>query len=267
MNLQLKQKRAVVTGSSSGIGEAIATALGAEGAHVLLHGRREAALEQVAEAIPDRGGHAAWVSADLTTDHGAQTVIDVATAELGGVDILINNAGTYDFHTSWASLTPNDWNERFNENTLSAVRLIKLTLPHMKEAGWGRIINVSSTAVQMPPSELPDYSASKAALANLTLSLARDCARTGVTANSISPGIVLTSGMWSYLHQLARQNQWQSDDAAIADMALKEVFDDPPGGWGHPADIAYVALFLASPHAHWINGSDLRVDGGEAATG
>jgi NAD(P)-dependent dehydrogenase (short-subunit alcohol dehydrogenase family) len=263
MNLRLDDKRAVVTGASGGIGEALARALAREGAHVLVHGRRQPEAERVAGAIRAAGARAGWATGDLGTEGGAQNILDAAAEQLGGIDILVNNAGTYDFETSWETLTPVDWKCRFNENVVSAVRLIRVVLPAMKKAGWGRVINISSTAVAMPPATLPEYSASKAALANLTLSLARDCARTGVTANSISPGIVLTPGIWRYLRALAEQRGWAGDDEVIAQRALEEVFDDPPGGWGDPADVARVGAFLASPLAGWINGSDVRVDGGE----
>jgi 3-oxoacyl-[acyl-carrier protein] reductase len=264
MNLQLEGKRAVVTGSSGGIGEAIARALAAEGARVLVHGRRVPELDRVVAAIRHDGGDAAASAAELSSDQGAESLMESAVARFGGVDILVNNAGTYDFECTWENLSPREWLDRYNENVISAVRLIRLVLPPMKAARWGRLINISSTAALMPPADLPDYSASKAALANLTVSAARDCARTGVTANTISPGIVLTAGMRTYLDKVAAERDWDGNEDAVAELALRELFNDPPGGWGRPSDIAYAVVLLASPHAAWITGADLRVDGGEA---
>lgn len=263
MQLALNGRNAVVTGSTTGIGEAIALELASEGARVLIHGRDEARARGVAEAIGKAGGFAAWHTADLTDDESATRLIDVATTQLGPISILVNNAGRYDLETRWSGLSVADWRARLDLNFLSAVRLIHGVLEPMREQGWGRIVNIGSTDAHEPTQALPDYAASKAALSNITISLARECIGTGITANTVTPGYVLTETTLTYLRGVARAREWDdTDDQAIAHRALTELFGAPPGGWGSGSDVAYAVTMLCSPRADWINGADLRVDGG-----
>jgi 3-oxoacyl-[acyl-carrier protein] reductase len=140
--------------------------------------------------------------------------------------------------------------------------LIRLVVPTLKNQGWGRVVNVSSTDAKAPSASLPEYAASKAALANLTLSLADECRGTGVTVNTVTPGVIATDTVLEYVRMEARQRGWMGGDDALMARAVHALFGNPPGAWGTPADVAYVTTVLCSPLANWINGVDYRVDGG-----
>ncbi len=136
MDLQLRGKRALVTGSTGGIGAGIATALAREGAAVIVHGRHREGAERVAQGIAREGGAPVVAVGDLTTDEGTRQVADAALSRLGGVDILVNNAGTYENRT-WMETTAGSWADLYNANVLSVVRLVHLLAPPMRGAGWG----------------------------------------------------------------------------------------------------------------------------------
>jgi 3-oxoacyl-[acyl-carrier protein] reductase len=143
MNLQLESKRALVTGSSKGIGEAIAKSLASEGAAVVVHGRDETKTHRVAEEIIQSGGRAAIAIGDLASDVEAKRVADAALAALGGIDILVNNAGVFRVR-GWWDTAPEQWIEIYNQNVAGSVRLIQALAPPMRERRWGRIIQISS---------------------------------------------------------------------------------------------------------------------------
>ena len=140
MELKLQNKRALVTGSSSGIGRAIALTLAAEGAKVIIHGRNEQRARQTMEEIIKNGTQAAVATGDLSEDESAQKVIEEALEAFGGVDILVNNAGGGGSF-SWFDATPTEWADIYQQNVISTVRMIRAFAPLMKESGWGRIIN------------------------------------------------------------------------------------------------------------------------------
>ena len=149
MDLQLGGKRALVTGSSSGIGEAIAKSLAAEGAAVVVHGRRQAEANRVASEIAAAGGKAVVAMGDLSSDAGADAVAKVVNDALGGADILVNNAGAYP-QTPWLESTAADWTGVYNQNVGSMVRMITRLVPGMKQRGWGRVISLASVVATMP---------------------------------------------------------------------------------------------------------------------
>ncbi len=173
MDLRLQGKRALVTGSSIGLGEAIARALAAEGAAVAIHGRQPERTCAVAADIEAHGGKVAVVLGDLTVEGEAQNIADSAIEQLGGIDILVNNAGGTGEKLVWEDTPIRAWTESYERNVLAAVRLISRLLLPMRQSGWGRIVNVSSVAGVMPQPTGPDYSASKAAINNLNLSLTK----------------------------------------------------------------------------------------------
>src|SRR6266404_8523299 len=143
MDLALRGKRALVTGSTGGIGEGIAKTLAREGAAVVVQGRNEAAAQRVQSEIEAAGGKAIVAIGDLATDDGAKRVVDKAQAVFGAIDILVNNAGAYEVR-GWTDSTPQQWLDAFNENALSMVRMIQLLVPQMRQLGWGRIVQLSS---------------------------------------------------------------------------------------------------------------------------
>jgi 3-oxoacyl-[acyl-carrier protein] reductase len=266
MDLQLRGKRAVVTGSSSGIGEAIAKSLAAEGVAVVVHGRREDQANRVADEIAANGGQAVVAIGDLSSDAGADAVAKVANDALGGIDILVNNAGAFP-HSPWLEATAADWVDLYNVNVGSMVRMITRLAPGMKERGWGRVIAVASGVATMPFPDAGAYSATKGANINLAVGLAKALAGTGITSNAVSPGMVVTPGVEEMLRKLAPQFNLPPDDlAALERFAVENRVPNPSGRLGRPEDIAAAVTFLASPLAGYINGANLRVDGGTVPT-
>jgi len=264
MDLDLNGKRALVTGSSSGIGAATAKALAAEGAAVVVHGRNEQRAGQVADEIRQAGGRAAVAIGDLATDSGASAVASVAASELGGIDILVNNAGLPEF-TTWTDTTTAQWEGIYNNNVVSMVRMIRIVLPGMRDQRWGRIIQIGSVVGWQPFAAKPHYCAARAAVLNITVSLAREVAETGITVNTVSPGIILTPPAQRYFLAMAEERGWEKDWKVIEKNILKERLYNPSGRLGQPDDVAQLITFLASPLAGFINGSNYRIDGG--ATG
>jgi 3-oxoacyl-[acyl-carrier protein] reductase len=266
MDLQLRGKRAVVTGSSSGIGEAIAKSLAAEGVAVLVHGRREAQANRVADEIAAAGGQVVVAIGDLSSDAGADAVAKVAKDALGGADILVNNAGAFP-HSPWLDSTAADWVNLYNQNVGSMVRLITRLVPGMKDRGWGRVISLASVVASMPFPEGAAYAATKSANANLAVSLAKALTGTGITSNAVSPGMIVTPGVEDMLREMAPKFGLPPDDlAALEEFAVKNMVRCPCERLGRPEDIAAAVTFLASPLAGYINGANLRVDGGTIPT-
>jgi NAD(P)-dependent dehydrogenase (short-subunit alcohol dehydrogenase family) len=266
MDLQLKGKRAVVTGSSSGIGEAIAKSLAAEGVSVVIHGRRQAEAQRVAGEIKTKGGKAMVALGDLSTDAGADAVAKTVNEALDGVDILVNNAGAFP-EKPWLESTATEWNDLYNQNVGSMVRLITRLVPGMKKRGWGRVISLASAVATMPFPGMANYCATKAANLNLAVSLAKDLAGTGVTSNAINPGMIVTPGVEDMLKAMAPKYGLSPDDfAALEQFAVKNMVPNPTGRLGRVEDIATAVTFLASPLAGYINGTNLRIDGGTVPT-
>ena len=265
MDLQLTGKRAFITGSSIGIGEEIARTLALEGATVVVHGRDRERAELVAADIVSSGGVAIVVTGDLTDDGQVEKLCAVLGDQLAGVDILVNNAGGSGEKHKWEETAVEAWADAYDRNVLAAVRLTNRLLPTMRAAGWGRIVNISSMAGTMPPAGGPDYSACKAAMNNLTLSLAKSVAADGITVNAVSPGTVLTPKLESAFRDLASKNGWADRKAKWIEVeraVLPHVAPVPIGRVGTSSDIANAVAFLCSPLAGYITGMDLRVDGG-----
>jgi 3-oxoacyl-[acyl-carrier protein] reductase len=261
----LAGKRALVTGSSAGLGAGIAERLAADGAEVCLHGRDRDRLEAARVAVARAGGRIHAVTGSLSDDAGALAVAEQARAAMGGIDILVNNAGgesAGNGQAEWLDATPDEWMATYNSNVGSMVRLIRACVPAMKAAGWGRVINLSSVSVDTPLTVIPDYQASKTAIRSLTRSLALALANSGVTANSVSPGLTLSNGPEAWIRRIADDNGWGEDWETIKTRAEKELTTNFVGRIGMPADIAHAVAFLADPRADFVNAIDVCVDGG-----
>ncbi|TDB89910.1 SDR family oxidoreductase [Actinomadura sp. KC216] len=259
MDLELGGRKALVTASSGGIGAAVAVRLAAEGCAVLVHGRDADRAEAAAGRVRSAGGTAEVVLGDLTDDAAADDVAGRAAA--WGVDVLVNNAGPVAEH-DWDDAGPGAWLAAWNGNVMSAVRVIRAVLPGMRERGWGRVVNLGSRAATTPLPNLVEYSAAKAAVVNLTTSLARHLAGTGITANTVSPGVIVTEGMRRMFEDgAARRGRPRTWDELEPEVTA-EYAPNPTGRLGTADDIAATVAFLASPLAGYINGIDLRVDGG-----
>lgn len=266
MNFELEGKRALVTGSSSGIGAGIATALAAEGVSVVVHGRNAERASEVAGEIRVKGGQSVSAIGDLSTEDGAIEVANAATAAFGGIDILVNNAGgaSETGVQSWFKLPVSEWGVTYQRNVLSAGYLIHALVPAMKENGWGRIIQIASAAGIIPTSGQPDYGPSKAAMINMSMGLSKALAGSGVTVNTVMPGMVMTDGLKDFLRTFAERRGWGNDLDKAADYVLKGT-GQTVHRIGRVSDIAYAVTVLASPNAEFFNGMNLHIDGG--ATG
>ncbi len=258
MDLQLKGKRALVTGSTAGIGFAIAQALAAEGAAVTLNGRTQsrvdAAVAELRKAVP--GGQATGVAADLGTGEGCAAL----TKALPEVEILINNVGIFE-PKAFDDIPDADWIRFFEVNVLSGVRLSRHYLQGMRKANWGRILFVSSESAVQIPSEMIHYGMTKTSQLAVSRGLAETTVGTGITVNSLLPGPTRSEGVGTFVAQLA--------EARGVDFATmeREFFKT-----GRPSsllqrfaaveEIASMAVFLSSPLASATNGASVRVDGG-----
>jgi NAD(P)-dependent dehydrogenase (short-subunit alcohol dehydrogenase family) len=267
MARELEGKRALVTGSSSGIGEAIAERLAREGARLVVHGRNVERAERVAAKIRAIGAEAHVAIGDLMRDDQAMAVADTADAALGGIDILVNNAGGQSSGGGQATFfesKPEEWLATYNGNVVGAIRLIQRFAPGMKAAGWGRIIQISSLVSHRPNLVIPDYAAAKAGLNNMTVGLSLALAGTGVTVNSISPGVILTAGVEAWFRKLSEQFGWGTDWAEIEKRAIAALAPNHVGRAGRPEDVAHAVMYLASPQGGFVTGTDMLVSGGPA---
>jgi 3-oxoacyl-[acyl-carrier protein] reductase len=265
MDLKLLGKAALVTGSSKGIGEAIVKALARDGAHVIVHGRNRSEVERVVSDVEVEGGQAHSVIGDVTNDDEVAALVADVIEVVGTVDILVNNAGGSGPKETWADTNVSSWLSSFDRNVLAAVRVSTLLLPQMRQARWGRIINISSLAATMPPPFGPDYAASKAAMNAMTTSMAKAVAADGVTVNAISPGTIHSAALDSRFREVGAERGLVDKDAPWeeVDRAVLPLFAQVPlGRVGRLHEIADVVAFFASPSASYVTGVNLRVDGG-----
>ena len=257
MKLELDGKRAFVSGSTQGIGYAIAKSLLEEGAAVVINGRSvdklSAAISSLESAVPD-----AAVSG-LVADFGDSDQVEKLLTELGEVDILVNNVGIFDL-TPFAEITDEDWREYLEVNLMSGVRLARRLIGGMLAKDWGRILFISSESGVNVPVEMIHYGTTKAAMLALGNGLAKLTRGTGVTVNTILGGPTYSDGVAEAIDQLARSQ------AVPVDQLKAAIIGGTPTSllqrFIEPAEIANLAVFLASPLSAAMNGSALRADGG-----
>jgi 3-oxoacyl-[acyl-carrier protein] reductase len=264
MDLGLSGRTCAVTGASRGIGAETAHQLCAEGANVLLVARGEERLREVQEeavgAGAKAGGRAAVLALDVTIADAGERILATATEYFGGLDVLVNNAGA----ASWRDLDDvpdEDWRAQYELNVMAPLRAMRAAAPAMAERGWGRIVNVCSTAAKRPSSAMPEYSVAKAAELSLSRLFADRYAKSGVLVNAICPGPA-ESEMWMDPGGLLDQSQALSG-AASRDEALAEAGAKRPiGRLADPAEIASAIVFLCSDRASYVSGAAWSVDGG-----
>lgn len=258
MDLKLENKRALVSGSTVGIGFAIAESLAREGASVIITGRSKKRVDEAVKKLRDSKvkGEVSGVAADLSTRGGA----DEVTRQLPSIDILINNLGMYE-PKPFEQITDEEWLKIFEVNVLSGIRLSRFYLPQMKERNWGRIIFISSESGINIPVEMIHYGMTKTAQLAIARGLAETTVGTGVTVNSVLPGPTRSEGVEQFLEQMAAAKK--VDTAAIE----KEFFQSVrPSSllkrFATPEEVAAMVTYIASPVASATNGAALRVEGG-----
>jgi 3-oxoacyl-[acyl-carrier protein] reductase len=265
MDLGLRGRACVVTGASRGIGAETARLLCAEGAGVLLVARDEGRLRTAAEQASGAGagtgfGHAETLSLDVTEDDAGERMLAAATERFGSLDVLVNNAGT----ARWRDLDEvpdEDWRTQYELNVMAPLRAMRAAAPPMAERGWGRIVNVCSTAGKRPSAAMPEYSVAKAAELSLSRLFADRYARSGVLVNAICPGPV-ESEMWMEPGGLLDQSQRMSGDASREEALATAGSKRPIGRLADPAEIAAAIAFLCSERASYVSGAAWSVDGG-----
>src|SRR5262245_42517319 len=235
-----------------------------EGTALVVHGRDEQRGNELREALGSDRQRVVFIKADLSDSRDVHRLAAEARATLGGIDILVNNAALYPQHT-WFESGADIWSRIWEVNVMAPVRLIQLLVPDMMAKGWGRVIQISSGEGSKPFAHMPGYAATKAAIHNLTVSLCQAASGSGVTVNAISAGLIRTAEAERWFVAEAKVRGWKDDWNDIEAHIVKDYLPIPVGHIGAPDDIARVAAFLASPHASFINGAVLRVDGGSHA--
>ena len=255
MDLQLRDKVAVVTGSSRGLGLASATALAAEGCRVCLCGRTEATLSQAAGSVGSAAGDASRVmtiTADVSTPEGIARVIAGAVDRFGGLDVLVNNVGLAR-GSDLAATSDAEWQEAIDQTLFPAIRASRLAVPYMQKRGGGAIVMIASIYGREAGGRMT-YNAVKAAEISLAKSLAQQLAPSNIRVNSVSPGSILFEGGSWWKRQ-------QADPEGIANFIKLEL---PFGRFGTPKEVGDVVAFLSSPRASWISGTSVVVDGAQS---
>jgi 3-oxoacyl-[acyl-carrier protein] reductase len=267
MDLKLVGRSALVTGSTAGIGAAIAESLAREGASVVVHGRSEDRARAIVGKIAAAGGTARYVLGDLGSDSEASCVIAQALAATNQIDILVNNVGgPIEGKVSFFDTTPPEWLNAYNSNALAAVRMIQGLVPAMQKRGWGRVIQISSRNGISPHPNMPSYGAAKAAMNNFTLALSKQLAFSGVTSNAVMPGLTYTRQLDHYLQDIAHQQGFGEDIEKAKLHVLKHIVRQTVSRLGDVSDIANYVCYLASPLSDFMTGSVVRIDGGSTPT-
>jgi meso-butanediol dehydrogenase / (S,S)-butanediol dehydrogenase / diacetyl reductase len=251
--MRLQGKVAVVTGSGTGIGRAIATLFGREGASVVVNGRRPEHISATTSEIVKAGGRAIAVAADVTSADEVHKLTDSALGTFGKIDILVNNAGAVVSRATALDCSESDWLKTINANLHSAFLSSKMVLPELIKTR-GNIVQIASVFGLLGAANSAAYSASKGALVSLTRAMAVDLGRLGVRVNSLCPAYVETDINREMLDGLR--------EVGKIDTILDRL---PLGFFGEPSDVAFAALYLASDEARWVTGIALPVDGGMSA--
>lgn len=259
MNLGLEDKVCAVTGASSGIGFEVTRELCAAGARVLMVSRDPEQLAAMAEVVRAEGGEVAVLVVDLTEEAAAGHVASAARQAFGPIDVLVNNAGV----SAWRPVEEapeEDFRKQFELSVMAPLRLMRETVPGMAERGWGRVVNVSSTAGKNPSPMMPDYSVGKAAMLSLSRLFGERYAAEGVLVNAICPGPT-TSELWmapgALLDQVAEASESTREEAASYIAGAR-----PIDRMANPEEAASVITFLCSERASFVAGAAWSADGG-----
>jgi glucose 1-dehydrogenase len=250
--MRMDGELALVTGSTSGIGRAIAMKFAAEGAHVVVHGRDEARGDAAVREVRDNGGHAVFVAADLSEEDACAHLVDAAAAALGGLTVLVNNAVASvvdDRDGPITELTTRAWEASLRVNLTAPMWLSRSAIPRMIDAGHGSIINISSRQAEKSSPGLSAYAASKSGLNGLTRAIAVDYARAGIRCNTISPGYIVNDRRDA---DMTPEKRRQREAQHLTRLGLGE-------------DVAFAAVYLASNESEFVTGINFPLDGGSSA--
>ena len=258
IDLDLTGRTAFVSGSTQGIGLAIAQRLALAGARVAVNGRSSQRVQGALESLVGAGVEPSLLVAapgDVTAEDGLAAALEAA----GEVDVLVNNLGIFGAAPA-LEISDAEWQRYWDVNVMAAVRLIRATLPGMKERGWGRVLNIASDSAIVTPAEMIHYGVSKTALLAVSRGFAKDAAGTGVTVNSVVAGPTYTEGVQDFVYELVDQSlPWEEAEVEFMRLhrpqsLLQRLI--------RPEEIANMVVYLASPLASATTGGALRVDGG-----
>ncbi len=258
MDLKLNGKRALVTGSTAGIGFAVAARLAEEGASVIVNGRTAERVEQAVEAVRKRNpaGEVSGVAADLSSSEGVEELLRREPE----VDVLVNNLSIFE-QKPFGEITDADWFRFFETNVMSGIRLSRAYLPGMTERDWGRIVFVSSESALQIPEEMIHYGVTKTAQLSVARGLAETTAGTNVTVNSMLPGPTSSEGVGGFVEQMARE-QGKSFEEMEREFFQTARPSSLLQRFTTPDEVAEMIVFVCSPLSSATNGAALRADGG-----
>jgi len=261
MDLGLAGRTALVTGSYRGTGVGVARVLAAEGATVLVHGLEPGQADGTVAEIAAAGGRAIGVTGDLYTEDGTAQLVAEVRAAAPRVDIVVNNWGRPE-GSDWDASDTASWHGSYDVNVVSAVRVAQAFVPAMRDAGWGRVVFVSTVGATRPGDRIPEYYAAKGALPSVTVGLAKHLAGSGVTVNCVSPGMIATDEVIEMFTARAAKRGRPTDLESVTRFMLDEGMANWTGRVCTPDDVGRFVAFVVSEAAWHLDGAHLRFDGG-----